>query len=164
VNLTVLVTVRVLVKVNLMSDLDAVGNNDGWRCWLCDAPVDKDASVNSDLGPSADSYQDAKGKKGSVTTERLAHRACNTKRGKIAPVISWSNDLLVSDPAPIFETVERLLRKGGREAVARCPSELDAEQAANWLLDRLSRLAPGTIFHTEITAGGGQYLIKLSIE
>lgn len=155
---------RVLVKVDLMSDLDAVGTKDGWRCWLCDAPVDKDSSVNSDLGPSADSYQDAKGKKGSVATERLAHRACNTKRGKIAPVISWSNDLLVSDPAPIFETVERLLRKSGREAVARCPSELDAEQAANWLLDRLSRLVPETKFHTEITAGGGQYLIKLSID
>ena len=47
-----------------MSDLDAVGTKDNWRCWLCDAPVDPDASVNSDLGPSADSYQDAKGKKG----------------------------------------------------------------------------------------------------
>jgi len=155
---------RVIEKVVSMSDLDVVGSKDGWRCWLCDAPVDPDASVNSDLGPSADSYQDAKGKKGTASTERLAHRACNTKRGKIAPVVSWSNDLLVSDPAPIFETVERLLRKGGREAVARCPSQADAEQAASWLLDRLSRLAPGTIFHTEITAGGGQYLIKLSIE
>lgn len=159
-----LTLVRVVEKVVGMSDLDAVGTKDGWRCWLCDAPVDPDASVNSDLGPSADSYQDAKGKKGTVATERLAHRACNTKRGKIAPVISWSNDLLVSDPAPIFETVERLLRKGGREAVARCPSESDAEQAAIWLLDRLSRLAPGTKFETEITAGGGQYLIKLSVD
>jgi hypothetical protein len=147
-----------------MSDLDAVGEKDNWRCWLCDAPVDKDASVNADLGPSADSYQDAKGKKGTTATERLAHRACNTKRGKIAPVVSWSNDLLVSDPAPIFETVERLLRKGGREAVARCPSEADAEQASSWLLDRLSRLAPGVKFATEISAGGGQYLIKLSVD
>jgi hypothetical protein len=71
---------------------------------------------------------------------------------------------LVSDPAPIFETVERLLRKGGREAVARCPSEADAEQASSWLLDRLSRLAPGVKFATEISAGGGQYLIKLSVD
>jgi len=29
---------RVLVKVDLMSDLDAVGTIEGWRCWLCDAP------------------------------------------------------------------------------------------------------------------------------
>jgi urease alpha subunit len=91
-----------------MSDLNTVGHNDGWRCWLCDAPVDPDASTNSDLGPSVDSYAVAKAKKGSAVVERLAHRACNTKKGKIAPVVAWSPDLFVVDPAPIFEAVERL--------------------------------------------------------
>ena len=46
-----------------MSDLDAVGEADGWRCWLCDGAVDPDASVNADLGPSVDSFGVAKGKK-----------------------------------------------------------------------------------------------------
>ena len=64
-----------------MSDLNKVGDQDGWRCWLCDQPVDADASVNSDLGPSVDSYALAKAAKGSLAAERLAHRACNTMKG-----------------------------------------------------------------------------------
>ena len=73
-----------------MSDLNVVGANDDWICWLCDLPVDPDASVNSDLGPSVDNYAMAKSKKGSPAVERLAHRACNTMKGKIAPVVPWS--------------------------------------------------------------------------
>ena len=146
-----------------MSDLNDVGQNDGWRCWLCDAAVDPDASTNSDLGPSIDNYAAAKAKKGSATVERLAHRSCNTMKGKIAPVVPWSTDLFVVDPAPIFETVERLTRKGGREIVARCPSESDANQAAEWLLDRLSRFAPDVEFTTQVTPGGGQYMLALRV-
>jgi hypothetical protein len=144
-----------------MSDLNEVGQNDGWRCWLCDAAVDPDASTNSDLGPSIDNYAAAKAKKGSATVERLAHRSCNTMKGKIAPVVPWSTDLFVVDPAPIFESVERLSRKGGREIVARCPSQADADQAAEWLLDRLSRFAPETHFETEVKPGGGQFMLSL---
>ena len=90
-----------------MSDLNEVGERDGWRCWLCDEPVDPDASVNADRGPSVDSAGVAKGKKGAPCVERLAHRACNTRKGKIAPVVAWSPDLFVVDPAPIVPTVER---------------------------------------------------------
>jgi hypothetical protein len=145
-----------------VSNLNEVGERDNWRCWLCDGSVDPDASVNSDLGPSSDSYAASKAKKGTPTIERLAHRACNTSRGKIAPVVAWSKDLFVVDPAPIFESVERLNKKGGREAIARCPNLEDAEAASAWLLDRLTRLAPNTKFKMEITPGGGQFLLKLS--
>ena len=144
-----------------MSDLDEVGERDGWRCWLCDAPVDPDASVNSDLGPSADSYWAAKGKKGQDARERLAHRQCNTMKGKKAPVVPWSTELFVVDPAPIVETVERLGRKGGKEVVARCPDERDAQAASEWLLDRLARFAPEIRFETQINPGGGQYMLVL---
>jgi hypothetical protein len=144
-----------------MSDLNEVGIKDGWRCWLCDTAVDPDASTNSDLGPSIDNYAAAKAKKGSATVERLAHRACNTMKGKIAPVVPWSPDLFVVDPSPIFESVERLGRKGGREIVARCPSQADADQAAEWLLDRLSRFTPDMRFETQITPGGGQFMLAL---
>jgi hypothetical protein len=145
-----------------MADLNELGERDGWRCWLCDAAVDPEASVNSDLGPSADNYADSKAKKGTVRAGRLAHRSCNTMRGKIAPVVPWPKELFVSDPAPIFESVGRLSKKGGREAVARCPTKEDAEHASTWLLDRVSRLAPDVTFTPEITLGGGQYLLKLS--
>ena len=47
-----------------MSDLNDLGERDSWRCWLCDAAVDPEASVNSDLGPSVDSFADSKGQKG----------------------------------------------------------------------------------------------------
>lgn len=142
-----------------MSDLNEVGERDGWRCWLCDKPVDPDASVNADLGPSADSYALTKNKNG---LERLAHRACNTMKGKIAPVVPWPDDIVIADPAPLIETVERLERKGGREVVGRCMDERDAKSASEWLLDRLSRLSPGKRFSVDLKSGGGQYLLSLS--
>jgi len=138
-----------------------VGARDGWRCWLCDTDVDPDASVNSDLGPSVDSYAVAKAKKGETVVERLAHRACNTMKGKIGPVVPWGDHLVVGDPAPIFEVVERLSRKSGKEIVAVCASKYHAEQAAEWLLDRLVRLAPDVDFETQINPGGGQFLLLL---
>lgn len=144
-----------------MRDLNEIGEADGWRCWLCDKSVDPDASVNSGLGPSADSFALAKSKKGTTGGERLAHRACNTMKGKIAPVVPWPAELLVAEPAPIVETVERLVRKGGRELVARCSSAEDAEIAATWLLDRLSRFAPDTNFSTQVNPGGGQFMLML---
>lgn len=147
-----------------MSDLNEVGDRDNWRCWLCDAAVDPDASVNSDRGPSVDSYSVAKSKKNVVTVERLAHRDCNTMKGKKAPVVPWNPDLLVVDPSPIVATVDRLARKGGREVIARCPSEEDAQDASTWLLDRLSRFAPDLQLSTQITSGGGQYMLFLAAD
>jgi len=144
-----------------MSTLHDVGERDSWRCWLCDDPVDPDASVNADRGPSVDSGASSRGKAAASGAERLAHRACNTRKGKVAPVVAWSPDLLVVDPAPIVATVDRMRRKGGQEAVARCPSRADAEEAARWLLDRLSRFAPDLAVETQVTAGGGQYLLVL---
>ena len=144
-----------------MSDLNEVGERDGWRCWLCDEPVDPDASVNADRGPSVDSAGAGKGKKGGSGVERLAHRACNTRKGKVAPVVAWPPDLFVVDPAPIVPTVERLSRKGGREVVARCPSRVDADAAGAWLVDRLSRLAPDLAVSAQVEPGGGQFLLVL---
>ena len=144
-----------------MSDLTAVGEHDNWICWLCDTDVDPDGSVNSDLGPSIDSYFEARKSKDKTARERLAHRMCNTMKGKKDPVIPWGKDLFVLDPSPIVETVERLALKGGREVVARCPNEQDAQAASEWLLNRLTRLAPETKFATELKSGGGQYVVQL---
>ena len=102
-------------------------------------------------------------KKGADFVERLAHRQCNTMKGKISPVVPWPKELLVVDPSPIFETVERLRKKGGREIIARCPDQQDAEQASEWLLDRISRLAPELNLSTQITAGGGQVVLALKL-
>jgi len=150
-----------------MTRLDDIGQADGWRCWLCDEAVDPDMSVNDDRGPSIDSMTTARKAKGKGTestfgSERLAHRGCNTKKGAVAPVVEWPKELFVSDPASIVTSTERLARKRGSEAMGRCPSEADAVAAAEWLVDRLSRLAPSLDVESRIQAGGGQYLVVLT--
>ena len=150
-----------------MSRLEEVGERDGWRCWLCDEPVDPAMSVNDPRGPSIDSLTTkAKAKsrgKGAAgpAAERLAHRACNTGKGAVAPAVPWADHLFVVDPAPILPTAERLGRKGGREVVARCPTRADGDEAAAWLVDRLSRLAPDLVVTAELEPGGGQFLLVL---
>jgi len=146
-----------------MSDLETIGQRDNWICWLCDEPVDSEGSVNNDRGPSADSYFIAKAKKGDKAVERLAHRACNTMKGKIDPVIQWPSNLMVFEPAPIIATVERLAKKGGKEAVGRCADSQDAELASTWLLDRLYRFTPELSFKTEVIPGGGQFVLMLRL-
>jgi hypothetical protein len=148
-----------------VSGLDDVGARDGWRCWICDEKVDPDKSVNDARGPSIDSYFTAgKSAKGKGGVERLAHRACNTKKGATTPVIRWPDRLFVSDPAVLLTTVDRLERKGGREVVGRCPSAPDAGQASEWLTDRLSRLAPALPITTTVEQGGGQHLLVLTVD
>ncbi|MCB1289542.1 MAG: hypothetical protein KDB47_18010 [Mycobacterium sp.] len=150
-----------------MARLDEIGEADGWRCWLCDEAVDPGMSVNDDRGPSIDSMTSrgkAKDKRTEAVfgSERLAHRGCNTKKGAVAPVIEWPGELFVADPASIITSTERLARKRGSEAMGRFPTESDAVVAAEWLVDRLSRLAPGLHVESRIQAGGGQYLVVLT--
>ncbi len=96
-----------------MSTLQEVGERESWRCWLCDEPVDPDMSVNDPRGPSIDSINTAKkGGKTKGGVERLAHRACNTKKGAVKPVVEWSDRLFVVDPAPIIGVVEQARAKG----------------------------------------------------
>lgn len=147
------------------SHLEEIGSRDGWRCWICDEPVDPDMSVNDSRGPSVDSLtartKPSKGKRGPDAVDRLAHRGCNSKKGAVPVVIPWPADLLVSDPAPLTAVVDRLRRKGGREVVARCPSEPDADAVAQWLVDRFTRLTPDLTVTADVSSGGGQFLVAL---
>ncbi len=139
-----------------------VGEREKWRCWLCDEPVDPGKSVNDGRGPSIDSfYVSAKAKGKAPGIERLAHRACNTKKGATKPVVAWAPELFVLDPAPIIGVSERLGRKGGREVVGRCPTRGDADRAGKWLVDRLSRLTPDLDVTARAEPGGGQFLLVL---
>lgn len=145
-----------------MSQLDEVGAQDGWRCWVCDEPVDSSASVNDQRGPSVDSRTSKKPAKDFAGAERLAHRGCNTKKGAVTAVIPWPPYLNVLDPAPLISVADRLDRKGGREVVARCTTQADAQRAADWLTDRFSRLAPGLPVDATVDPGGGQFLVALT--
>lgn len=145
--------------------LDLIGERDGWRCWLCDQPVDPEMSVNDPRGPSIDTRitdRRAKKNKGKQETpDRLAHRGCNTGKGSVKPAVHWPDHLFVGDPAVILTSVERLARKGGREVMGRCPTHDDAAAAADWLVDRISRLEPELDVDAVVESGGGQYLVIL---
>lgn len=126
---------------------------------MCDGPVDPNKSVNDPQGPSVDSRTaDRKAK----VAERLAHRGCNSRKGAVKVVIAWPDGLYVLEPAPLITVAERLERKGGREVVGRCPTMRDAQEAAEWLVDRFSRLVPGLPVTAGIEAGGGQFLVILA--
>lgn len=126
---------------------------------MCDQAVDPDMSVNDPRGPSVDSRTaDRKAK----VAERLAHRGCNTRKGAVQVVIPWPENLYVVEPAPLITVAERLERKGGREMVGRCPTEQDAQDAADWLADRFSRLTPGLPVTATVEAGGGQFVLVLA--
>ncbi len=143
-----------------MGRLEDVGERDGWRCWLCDEPVDRTMPSNDPRAPTIDAVvTKAKAKKSGPAEERLAHGGCNTKKGAVAPVVPWPEHLFVADPAPIIGVVERLGRKGGREIVARAATQADGEEAATWLRDRLTRLAPALNVTTGVESGGGQYMV-----
>jgi hypothetical protein len=145
-----------------MTHLDDVGEADGWRCWLCDEPVDRSMSVNDSRGPSLDTRMTkAKSKAKGAMPLRLAHRGCNTGKGATARPVPWPDHLFLVDPSPIIASVDRLERKGGREVMARCVDRDDADAAATWLLDRISRLQPNLEVTTEIEFGGGQFLLIL---
>jgi len=121
-------------------------------------------SVNDPRGPSIDSLTTRAKKKGKGSggaVERLAHRDCNTRKGAVAAVVPWADHLFVVEPAPIVASVERLQRKGGREVVARCPTQTDGDEAAAWLVDRISRLQPDLPVTAEVEPGGGQFLLVL---
>lgn len=123
---------------------------------MCDEPVDPDMSVNDPRGPSVDSRTaDRKAK----VAERLAHRGCNSRKGAVQVVIAWPDRLCVIEPAPLIAVAERLERKGGREMVGRCPTRQDAQDAADWLMGRFSRLVPGLPVTVGVEAGGGQFLV-----
>lgn len=153
-----------------MARVEDIGEQDDWRCWICDDMVDPDMSVNDDRGPSVDARmtdrkakKKGKGKsKGSADLpERLAHRGCNTGKGNVAAVIPWSENLFVIDPVEILQTTDRLAAKGGREIFCRCPTATDAADTAAWLIDRISRLEAGLELTSDIQEGGGQYLVAL---
>jgi len=153
-----------------MARLSEIGDQDGWRCWLCDQPVDPDMSVNDPRGPSIDSRTTArrakakgtgKGKGTGTGQERLAHRSCNTGKGSTKPVVAWPDDLLIADAAVILTAVDRAQRKGGREIMGHCSDRSDAIAAADWLVDRISRLEPGLVVSADVEPGGGQYMVVM---
>jgi hypothetical protein len=79
----------------------------------------------------------------------------------VASLSAWPATFLSSIDDVILTTVERLQRKGGREIVGRCLERDDARNAADWIVDRISRLEPTLAVSADVESGGGQYLVVL---
>lgn len=69
----------------------------------------------------------------------------------------------MDEPEPIIATAARFQRKGGREVTARSPTREDAQAAASWLLDRMSRLHPNLAVSSRGEKTAGQYLASLHV-
>lgn len=115
---------------------------DGWRCWLrmrrsTDMPADRHR------GPSIDSMTTSKSKgHGIVVRQRSARSSPRMQHQRRGPTVPWPNVFFVADPAPIITSTEWLARKRGSEARVDARPKPSAVAAAEWLVDRLSRLAP----------------------
>lgn len=76
----------------------AIYARDGWVCWICNEPVDRDADILDNRYPSLDHVLPRKhGGTHSPNNLRTAHRQCNSKRGAGE---EWSLAFTVRQPRP----------------------------------------------------------------
>ncbi|MEK8104384.1 hypothetical protein NKG94_03010 [Micromonospora sp. M12] len=141
-----------------MSLLDDVARRDSWRCWVCDEPVDADKSVNDPVVRASTAAPPTR-----VQDRRAPRPPCLQHpqgRGQGGHRLAGPSARGGARAADHRRGATE--RKGGRELVARCPSRSDAQEAADWLVDRFSRLVPGLPVTASVEAGGGQYLVALA--
>ncbi len=128
-----------------MADLGDLGDQAGWRCWLCDEAVPRQAKANDPNQPVADQVAPAaKGTKGRGDV-RLAHKRCNDLRKGRPPSIAWPERFQVADaPELLHSLVRRDKGKNqGGEVVAMCADATAATAAAAWVVPVARTLYPG---------------------
>jgi hypothetical protein len=112
--------------------LDEIGEIDGWRCWLCDGPVDRNMSVNDPRGPSIDSRTTERRAKAKGTGLRFSERV----RGQMAAA-----ERLRSVPFDVDVKVPVRLQLGGVKTWAvsvtvRCTIAVDRLAATAKVVSR----------------------------
>jgi hypothetical protein len=129
-----------------MADLQDLGDEEGWLCWLCGEPVPQQAKSNDPKQPVADQVAPAaKGDRGRGTV-RLAHKGCNDLRKGRPPSIAWPERFHVADAPELLQSLTRLAKRKGQggEVVAMCPDPESAEAAAAWVVPVAETLFPGS--------------------
>ena len=127
-----------------MATLSEIGDSDGWRCWVCDEPVPRDAKPNDPNQPVADQIEPAaKGTKGRGRV-RIAHKRCNDLRKGRPPTIPWPERFCVADAPELLQSLQRLEKRKppGGEVVAMCADADLAVAAAAWAVSVASTLFP----------------------
>ena len=146
-----------------MADLETVGEEAGWRCWLCDEPVPKQAKPNDPNLANLDQIEPRAKKGTSGRGEvRLAHRRCNNLRKARQPSIPWPERFGISDAPELHQSLLRLdKRPGNSEIVAMAGDRADAEAAAAWVLP-LATLIHGGTWEVSYEALASMTAIRLS--
>ncbi len=129
-----------------MANLEDLGDQDGWLCWLCGEDVPQKAKPNDPNQPVADRVEAAaKGDRGRGRV-RLAHKRCNDLRKGRPPSIAWPERFSVADAPELLQSLTRLAKGKSRsgEVVAMCPGPQEAEAAAAWVVPVATTLFPGT--------------------
>ena len=117
-----------------MADLHELGEDAGWRCWLCGGDVPQRAKANDPNQPVADQVAPAaKGVRGRGVV-RLAHKRCNDLRKGRPPRLPWPERFAVVDAPDLLQTLTRLEKRPGPrgEVVATFPDAASAAEAAAW--------------------------------
>lgn len=128
-----------------MADMSELGDQAGWRCWLCDGDVPTKAKPNDPNQPVADQIAPAaKGTKGRGEV-RLAHKRCNDLRKGRPPSIAWPERFHVADAPELLQSLVRLDKRKnqGGEVVAMCGDAAAAAAAAAWVVPVATTLFPG---------------------
>lgn len=127
-----------------MSRIEELADRDGWVCWLCEGPIDRDAPDGSPGQATVDHVVPrSRGGRTELANLRLAHRRCNGVRGNHLPELDWPERFAAIDPAPVWQSLARIVRRGRPEIVALVPTRDLAEQAAAWVQLRAERFVGG---------------------
>ena len=128
-----------------MADLEQLGDEAGWRCWICDLEVPRRAKPNDPNQPVAEQLAPAaQGAKGRGVL-RLAHKRCNDARKARPPRLPWPERFAVVDAPDLLASLTRLAKRpGGRgEVVGMFVDRASAEDAARWVVPVAATLHPG---------------------
>ncbi len=125
--------------------IDDLGDRDSWVCWVCEGQVDGDCPVGSPHAASVDHViPRSRGGTNDPANLRLAHRRCNGQRGSHLPELEWPAELGVHEPAPLWDVLQRAMRRRGDWEVVAAVAAHGAERAEHWLASAVASIVgPG---------------------
>lgn len=131
-------------RAGAMSRIADLAERDGWVCWLCDGPIDPEASPGTPGSATVDHVVPrSRGGRTEPENLRLAHRRCNGARGNSLPELEWPAQLSLIDAAPLWQSLARILKRRAPEIIAVAPTVELGKDAAAWATDRLERFVGG---------------------
>ena len=146
---------------------DALGERDGWACWLCGNEVDRDAPAGSPWSPTVDHVvPKSRGGRSEPSNLRLAHRRCNGDRANRAPELAWPPEFGLLDAPSLWRSLSRIVRRGGEaQTVALAPTAASADRARAWVVEAATGFLGGSWMAEAVPTGVDDcHVIRLSVD